>query len=386
MQPISHDKQINKLQSNHVAIRGNSARNSSFELLRIIAMFSIVICHFATHGGFHFDSQELSASRFWWYFIEMGGNFGVNVFVLISGYFLIRTNSGLLDIKRILRFWGQVFFYSVVVYTVFGIAGVSEFSLKSFVQALLPIIHGRYWFASTYFVLFLLHPFLDIFLNKLDRKTYQKLLILLITIWCLIPTFTLSSFQSNNLLWFITLYCVAGYIRLYGLNLKFSTKHYVLLWLGLSILRYSSAVALIILGTKFSVFTENTLLFYETQSVLTFLNALFLFLAFKNINIGSHKWINIIASATFGVYLIHDNSIVRSFLWGTVFKNSDYQDSVLLIPYSIAAALLVFAVCTLIDLLRQVSVEKVFLMIINNKTPNIMKALKKVFNSLENSF
>lgn len=76
-------------------------RNSSFELLRIISLFSITICHFATHGGFCFDAQMVSIPRFWWYFIEMGGNFGVDVFVLISGYFLITEKYKVFNFKKI---------------------------------------------------------------------------------------------------------------------------------------------------------------------------------------------------------------------------------------------------------------------------------------------
>ncbi len=91
--------------SNERIVKQNSTpRNSSIELLRIITMFMIVSCHFATHGGFSFNPQTLSIPRFWWNVLEMGGNFGVDVFVLISGYFLI--NSKGVNFKRILKFWG----------------------------------------------------------------------------------------------------------------------------------------------------------------------------------------------------------------------------------------------------------------------------------------
>ena len=168
-------------------------RDSSFELLRIISMFFIAICHFATHGGFSFDAQTLSIPRFWWFFIEMGGNFGVDVFVLISGYFLVKSQNELFNIKRILKFWGQVFFYSVLIYSIFAVAGVSDFSFKSLLKTVFPIIFGQWWFASTYFVLYLIHPFLNILLNKIEKKTYQSLLTLLIIIWCIIPTFSFTS-------------------------------------------------------------------------------------------------------------------------------------------------------------------------------------------------
>lgn len=355
-------------------------RDSSFELLRILSMFFITICHFATHGGFHFDTQILSIPRFWWFFIEMGGNFGVDVFVLISGYFLVKSKNELFNIKRILKFWGQVFFYSVLIYIIFVVAGVSDFSFKSLLKTVFPIIFNQWWFASTYFVLYLIHPFLNVLLSKMEKNTYQSLLTMLIIIWCIIPTVSFSSFQSNSLLWFITLYCVAGYIRLFDFNPKFTTKHYVYLWLLFSALRYLSSVTLIVLGTKIPFAASHPLAFYGTQSVLTFLSSLSFFMVFKNIKMGYNKWINIIASACFGVYLIHDNCIVRPFLWETVFKNSTYQNTVLLIPYSICVVCIVYIVSTIIDLLRQGTAERVFLTVVNGKKEIIQKPCEAVIS------
>ena len=79
------------------------ARNSNIELLRIIAMLVIVGCHFATHGGFDFNSQSVTLPRLWWNVLEMGGNFGVDVFVLISGYFLIENKKLSVAPKKVLR-------------------------------------------------------------------------------------------------------------------------------------------------------------------------------------------------------------------------------------------------------------------------------------------
>ncbi len=351
-------------------------RNTSFELLRIIAMFSITICHLATHGKFDFDLNTLSLPRFWWYFIELGGNFGVNVFVLISGYFLIFDNSGTFNIKKILKLWGQVFFYSMLIYVTFGLCGISEFSVLSFIKSFFPMTFGSYWFASTYFVLYLLHPFLNMFLSRMDKITFQRLLVLLLIMWCVIPSFTFSEYQSNKLLWFITLYSLAAYIRFFGLNPIISLRHYICFFILSSLLRFLSGIVLIIIGTHITFAATHALAFYGIQSVLTLLSALSIFMVFKSINLGYHKWINIIASATFGVYLIHDNRIIRKFLWEELFKVNSYSNSALLIPYSICVVLLIYTVCTIIDLLRQILFEKAFLYVIENKADSFINQIK----------
>ena len=109
------------------------------------------------------------------------------------------------------------------------------------------------------------------------------------------------------------------------------------------------------------------------QSVLTFLSSVSFFMVFKNLDIGHNKRINTVASATFGVYLIHDNGIMRSFLWDTVFRNSAYQNTVMLIPYSIGAVCLVYVACTVADLLRQATVERVFLYLADRCTGTVLK-------------
>ena len=84
----------------------------------------------------------------------------------------------------------------------------------------------------------------------------------------------------------------------------------------------------------------------------TILAAISLLLGFRKINISYNKFINILAFATFGVYLLHDSNLSRPFLWLTIFKNASFQESPFLIPYSIAVIFIVYIVCTFIELLR----------------------------------
>ena len=338
----------------------------------------IVSSHFATHGGFSFDATTLSIPRFWLNFLQMGGDLGVDVFVLISGYFLIKSNGIIFDFKRILKYWGQVIFYSTSIFLILGLIGVVKWRGIALISAWFPITFSTWWFASTYFVLYLIHPFLNMFLQKLDRLTYQKLLVMMLVLWCIIPTFTASSFQGNNLLWFVTLYCIAGYVSLYGLDTSFSRKHCILMWLLFSFLRYMSCIALTLTGTRISFVAEHTLFFYKRNSFLTFLSALALFLLFEKTRINYNRLINCIASATFGVYLLHDNWMMRSFLWNKLFNNARYQDSIIIIPYSLIVVLVVYVACTIIDLIRQKVFEKPYIFVVDKYSKSLVKPFEKV--------
>lgn len=359
-------------------------RNSSIELLRIIAMIMIVFHHFAVHGGFSWESSSVSFTRHWYNLIIMGGKIGVDVFVIISGYYLINSNSGYIKFDKIAKFVGQVFFYSVTLYLISCLTGISDLNIKSLIKVLFPITFSQWWFASTYFVLFLLHPFLNRLLHVLDQAAYQKLLLVLVICWSVIPTFTTSSFQGNSLLWFITLYSISGYIRLYGLNSKFTAKHYFIFLLIGSLLTYGSSIAFTMLGKKWSFFSARATYFYGQEKITTLLTSLCLFMLFVTIKMNYHRWINVVASATFGVYLIHDNNIVRPLLWESWFKNAQYQESLYLIPYSIIAVTIVYVVCTFIDLLRQKLIDKPFLIIVNRYSAKIMRPVNILIDLVMN--
>lgn len=71
-------------------------RQSNLELLRIIAIFMILVIHANMISLSRPTSAELIANPLATttrYFIESLGIVGVNIFVLISGWFLINTRS-----------------------------------------------------------------------------------------------------------------------------------------------------------------------------------------------------------------------------------------------------------------------------------------------------
>ncbi|KAA9302211.1 acyltransferase family protein [Aerococcus sanguinicola] len=75
-------------------------RQTNIELLRIISIIMIIFHHFAVHGGFNWEATAITIPHFWYNFIVIGGKVGVNIFILISGYFLITKQDKLFDVKK----------------------------------------------------------------------------------------------------------------------------------------------------------------------------------------------------------------------------------------------------------------------------------------------
>ena len=108
--------------------------------------------------------------------------------------------------RRVLKIWGQALFYSITVF-LFGLSiGITNSSIKQILKTIFPITTGAWWFLTTYFVLFLLHPYLNRLLHSLNKRQYQELLLLIGIMWCIIPSFTSLSLCSNELIEFVLFY------------------------------------------------------------------------------------------------------------------------------------------------------------------------------------
>ncbi|MCR4688220.1 MAG: acyltransferase [Saccharofermentans sp.] len=331
----------------------NAMRQTNIELLRIISMLLIVAHHFAAHGGFEFDPSDTSLNYLFLLFIDLGGKVGVNAFVLISGYFLSQSS---MKTGKVIKLWLQVFTYSVILYSICLICGIETVGCDNYLEAMLPITHTQWWFAGTFFVLYLISPYINVLLDSLTQKQHQGMLLLLFTIWCLIPTFTLMAFESNYLWYFVFLYCLAAYIRKYGLFNNLSASKLLLIALGVYILTFAFRL---LCRLAFDGITP--ILLYETQSLSMLAVGTSLFLAFLKLDIKYSKVINLISSATFGVYLIHDHMSLREYLWKGLLRNSSYAESNMLIPFAILAIAGVYIVCTMIELIRIHTLEKLYM-------------------------
>lgn len=351
-------------------------RNTSIELLRIISMIMIMFHHFAYHGNFEWNFNEVTLPHLWYDFILMGGKVGVDIFVLISGYFLIENTEKLFQPKKLLKFWGQVVFYSIMTYLLSVMLRLNAFEIKQLIKVCLPITYPGWWFASTYFMLYLIHPFLNKLLHGLSKTEYQYLILMIVLCWSIIPTATTQLFESNSLLWFVTLYGIAGYVNLYGGNQKLQSKHYFSLYFMVLIITYTVSTTFLFLGTKKEEWSTHAIDFFEIERLPILLMAITLFMGFVTLKMNYHKWINMIASATFGVYLIHDSSYIRYYLWTNIFKINQYQDSTFLILYSILVVFILYVSCTMIDLIRKKLVEKPYMLFVNHYTYYFLKSFK----------
>lgn len=82
-------------------------RLANIELLRIAAMFMIVLLHCNIFGGLLENTQPLTWNWFAVWTVESLSIVAVNCYVFISGYFFVESRFRL---RKLVKIWVQIFF------------------------------------------------------------------------------------------------------------------------------------------------------------------------------------------------------------------------------------------------------------------------------------
>lgn len=104
---------------------------------------------------------------------------------------------------------------------------------------------------------------------------------------------------------------------------------------------------------------------YVHTTFLQVLLAASLFHVFLTLPPFYSKAINKLAGTVLGIYLIHDNNLMRPFLWHNLFPNIDFLYSDWYVVFYIFKVLAVFIVCAGIELTRKIFLEPVMVRIID---------------------
>lgn len=323
-------------------------RDSNFELLRIISIFIVIISHYNVHGFNNIDIKNISFNL---YLIKIFpvGCVANHIFILLTGYFTIKSH---INYKKIIGLIIEMTFYSLILYLFTIITNINSFNIINFIKSLFPIFFGQ-WFIIYYILLCIITPFVNKFVSSISKTEYKKLIIVLILMLILIPSFTNNKWEFTKHDYFLLDYFLGGYIRLYGLNrFEKKSKKYLFLFCAMWIL---SVIVFIKIGelTNFTKLINNaSYLIRKNYSFVVFGLAFSLFLLFKAIKIKENKFINYISSSVLGIYLIHDNPFIRNWLWNEFWPNSNYFFSNFLVIHAIVKILIIFIICLIIDKTR----------------------------------
>ena len=331
-------------------------RQSNIELLRIVAMVMIVASHFCIHGGFKYG-EELTLNSMWLTFFGSGGKLGVDVFMLISGYFAVMSER--FRFSRVIRLWLQGFFYAVGIYLILILVKAVKFKTVDLLLNFIPVSAKIWWFLTCFFILTLLSPLIHRMYRSISQSAFKKALAVMTVFWIISYTLLNLNGFANELVSMFYMYSIGAYIRLYRDDKK--NRPVVCILSAVFIMLLSCGLTLWmkqIVTEEYRRFVAN---YVGSTSLFVTAAAVLLFLGFKNIRMGSIKWVNAISAATFGVYLIHEDPYMRGVLWSRIFKTSSHAQSSDLIFFSLWVTAAGFGACIVIELIRIHLIERWYL-------------------------
>ncbi|MDO5328014.1 MAG: acyltransferase [Clostridia bacterium] len=337
------------------ALPAESHREGQIELLRVVCMLLILAHHMAWHGSAmrspYRVNQVLST------FLFAGGMTGVNCFVMITGYFLAPFRA-----KRFFLTALQTLFYSVGLTLLAKYTGWrGDVTGETLRNAALIMTRSPYWFVVMYLGLTAVLPLLQPAVKAMSRNAHLWVLILSALYLSVIPTVTFQNPSSqffHQFTWFLFLYVLGAYFRKFPngitrcLPLQGGLFLAAIAFIGLSCLWGNEHQEL------FQRVGSRQNFFADKNTVPQLLASCALFLFFANLRIKPYKWLTLLSGASFGVYLIHDHSMLRGMIWGnwlqiwTACQRDGFWLTALLAPLGIYLA------CAVVDLARKYLLEK----------------------------
>ncbi len=339
---------------------GGNRRASNLELLRIITILAIIAHHYVVNSGLTglYNFKHITGNMIFLQIFGMFGKTGINIFTLITGYFMVESN---ISIKKFIKLFLQVKFWYILFYLIFLITGYEPFSLKLMFKTIFSTVYeSGSLYVGTFLIFYLCIPFLNLLIKSMDKRQYEMLLVLAFTYFTVFPAFFAHE-TFNFTVWLCIMYFMGGYIKLFPCKYFNKRKYVSIMIIIVLFLDVLSILIVDFIGSKMG-FENYYYMVAGPNKFLAVMTAVSIFIWFKNTEMRYSKIVNTLASATFGILLIHANSdTMRRFLWNSLFKNTMFYDSSYLAVHAFACVFSVYVLSFVLESLRSKYIERPYI-------------------------
>ena len=320
-------------------------------------MLMIIVLHFQGKTQLLNSSEAFSVLWFEKWIIQALCVCSVNCYVLITGYFIADSTF---KAKKVLQMWLKVLLIGIICFIVYS-AFSRSISIEAFLLSILPISTREYWFVTVYIGVYMLSPFLVNFMNHITQRQHLCFVRVLIIMFSFLPSLIpygdsvigFNGINGTNILWFICLICIASYVKKYGIREMARWKY--------AGLYFVSCFCMFLTKLTFT-FTEQcwgvagflSTHWYNYSSIFCLGSAFTLFMFFmtkkeENYNTLGNR-ISLISKRTFGVYLVHENPLVRAAIWPIVLGMvGDLINGITYVPIVLCVVICIFSLSAVVD-------------------------------------
>ena len=339
----------------HRTEQNRTEYNYGISLLKIVAMYMIVILHTLGQGGILSNTTPEPQNIFSHYsiawFLEIFAYCSTNCYAMISGYLSWKRK---IDFYKLVIYWLQIVFYTLSITTLFYYFSSFNITIEHWKKALLPIITRQYWYMTDFFILFLFMPIINIYIQLSSKKSLKKLSVILMVLVSIAPILAeLDPFQIHygySALWLITMYFIGAVISKCNLLNLFNKRKLLMFYLFLIIFTWNNNVIHLFNALQINA----NLIDYTSPTIIA--SSAVLIIIFSKIKI-KNEWVLsrvlILSNATLGVYLIHVNPLIwDNFILGYAIYLKNYSVPIMVVGVLLYSAAIYIA-CSMIEIFRQ---------------------------------
>lgn len=297
------------------------------DLLRIIAMFSVILMHVMGNTLYTYNLD--GSPRVLYYALIDFLNFSVPLFIMISGIIFLDSKKEI-TLEVMLKKYCLKIIYIILLFGAFNVILEEVFINKSltlniFKIIFIRIITGDLWSHMWYLYLilgiYLITPFLKTMINHTNKRDLSILLIMLFIFLLIVPE--INHIFNIGIVAILPATSTFVFYYLYAYYIK--TNHPSKTFIAISYLLSIIAIIFIILK-----YTNNIVIFntsYESLSTFFITNSILLMFLDRNIKIKGKQIINNIGENSLGIYVLHQ------FYINIIFKLLKF-DMILTHPYT----------------------------------------------------
>ena len=332
-------------------------RNVGIDLFRVVASFMITMAHVLDHGGIitTVESQGLTCTRYIVSLLEIVALCGVNCFALISGYV---GYGHKIKYSRIVELSFQVWFYTLPITIVAALLKPEAVSSEVIIKAVFPFALRTYWYFSAFFALFFFEPFLNLLIDSMDNKTFSVFMFSFIGVLSLLPTLFHHDFaglrDGYSFPWLALLYIIGGGVRKFRPQIPITIrKGYYTFFICIIITCIWRIVAEYISGMMIGEIRFGRLFMHYTSPTIIIASvALLISLSKVDSSHGIRAFSRVFTPTAFGVYLLHEEPLIRDLFIKDKFVFVGEQNGFLSFMTIILITCCVFLAGVLIDWIR----------------------------------
>ncbi|MBQ8740664.1 MAG: acyltransferase family protein [Clostridia bacterium] len=318
-------------------------RNYGIDALRLISMFMVTVLHTLGHGGALNTAVGLNYNIVW--LIEIIAYCAVNCYAIISGFVSYSEIEKPYRYSKYISMWLQVVFYSFGISLItFFISSGNLVGVKGLIKSLLPVVTKRYWYFSAYTALFFIIPWLNFFVRKLNKEEMTRFVLVLFVLFSclsiLVDPFSFNSGYSFG--WLAVMYLFGAWLKKCDIINKIKGCYALLVML----------ICILFTWILKSFLSIGIFVSYLSPTIVIIALCFVVIFAKLDISKAAKTIIGFLSPAAFGVYIIHEHSVIKDnlindrFLW--IAELRWY-----LVPIAvIVSALCIFTICIVVEKIR----------------------------------